>query len=520
VAIALYRKYRSRKLDEIVGQGHVTEILSRSLAGGHISHAYLLTGPKGVGKTSIARILAHEINKLPYSEDASHLDIIEIDAASNNGVEDVRDLRDKVQIAPVSSAKKVYIIDEVHMLSKAAFNALLKTLEEPPEHVVFILATTDADKLPETIVSRTQRFTFRAIAPEAAAAHLKEIAKQEKITIDDDALELIAQRGEGSFRDSISLLDQLRSFTDEKQGITRQLVEQSLGLAPAEYIEKLLAAYEAKDLAKIVGLLNEATATYAQPEVLAHQLTHAIRGQITQRPQLIELLDRLLEVPKSSQPSLKLLTVLAAHAKTPPKSAALSAPMPEVKATVEELSQSEGNQTVRQSQDNDMSVSTSDEFDTSSALSGIVKSVPQPISAKRSIATTSSSSIEESAPTKHDEVSGEQENKQKTGQLLNLDWQKLIEYTREHFVAIYSVLSKCTFGTDGDTLVLYTGNAFYKKKLDDPKHRQNLAIALTKTGAGEPTIETIPTPAPPKDSQAAAVAAIMGGGEEVAVDAQ
>ena len=142
---ALYRKYRSKSLDEVVGQNHITDILQRAIKTGRISHAYLLTGPRGVGKTSVARILAHEINQLPYSDDSTHLDIIEIDAASNNGVEDIRDLREKVQIAPVSAAKKVYIIDEVHMLSKAAFNALLKTLEEPPEHIVFILATTDVD---------------------------------------------------------------------------------------------------------------------------------------------------------------------------------------------------------------------------------------------------------------------------------------------------------------------------------------------------------------------------------------
>jgi DNA polymerase-3 subunit gamma/tau len=495
VAKALYRKYRSRTLDEIVGQNHVTDILARSLARGHIAHAYLLTGPKGVGKTSIARILAHEINQLPYHEDSSHLDIIEIDAASNNGVEDVRDLRDKVQITPVSSAKKIYIIDEVHMLSKAAFNALLKTLEEPPEHVVFILATTDADKLPDTIISRTQRFTFRTISPEAVAAHLKEIAKQEKITIDDEALALIAQRGEGSFRDSISLLDQLRSLADEKQGITRQLVEQALGLAPAEYIEQLLAAYEAKDLTKIVSLLNESSSTYTQPEVLAGQLTDVIRRQIAEKPQLIDLLDQLLNVVKSSQPSLKLLTVLAAHAKTPPKSAALNVPVPEVKATIEELSQP----------------------DLSSRSAIITASNLQP-DAK----PTSGPDFSAGAKPVHDNdsPSGDQESEQSSnGQLLDLDWQKLIEYTREHFIAIYSVLSKCNYETNGDTLVLYTGNAFYKKKLDDPKHRQNLAIALAKTGAGEPTIETIPTPAPPKDSQAAAVAAIMGGGEEVAVDA-
>ena len=255
---ALYRKYRSKSLADVVGQDHITDILTRALKSGRVAHAYLLTGPRGVGKTSIARILAHEINGLPYSDDSTHLDIIEIDAASNNGVEDVRDLREKVQIAPTSAAKKVYIIDEVHMLSKQAFNALLKTLEEPPAHVVFILATTNVEKLPATIVSRTQRFGFRAISPDDAVKHLAYIAEQEKIQIDEAAIRLIAERGDGSFRDSISLLDQLSSLADDRQGITVELIETSLGLAPVEMVNKLITAVEKHDITTIAQLLDAA----------------------------------------------------------------------------------------------------------------------------------------------------------------------------------------------------------------------------------------------------------------------
>ncbi len=148
---ALYRKYRSLKLKDVLGQDHIVSILQRALDKGKIAHAYLLSGPRGTGKTSVARILAHEINGLPYSDETSHIDIIEIDAASNRRIDEIRNLRDKVHILPTSSKYKVYIIDEVHMLTREAFNALLKTLEEPPEHVIFILATTEAHKLPETI---------------------------------------------------------------------------------------------------------------------------------------------------------------------------------------------------------------------------------------------------------------------------------------------------------------------------------------------------------------------------------
>jgi DNA polymerase-3 subunit gamma/tau len=471
-------------LDEVVGQKHVTDILARSLKAGRIAHAYLLTGPRGVGKTSIARILAYEINKLPYDETATNLDIIEIDAASNNGVEDVRELREKVQVAPVHAEKKIYIIDEVHMLSKAAFNALLKTLEEPPEHAVFILATTDADKLPATIISRTQRFGFRAISKEDAASHLKHIAKEEKLKIDDAALELIALRGDGSFRDSISLLDQLASLADDKQGITSELVEQSLGLAPLEHVEKLLAAYEAKDLKRIIELLDESDRSGIQPSVLVSQIIQTVRANIAEKPQLLPLLDNLLSVAKSSQPSIKLLTVLAAHAAPKPKTAALVATPPEVSAPIEEL-----------------------EKQAAKPKPAIVPQKPSRSSVPKSEKSTGTTP--HSAPT----VPGNDD-----ANLGAFDWEKIIEYTRQNFVAVYSVLSKCGYEILEDRIVLYTGNAFYKKKLDDSRHRTNLLKVLVETGVGNAYIETIGTPAPPKDSTAAAVAAIMGGGEEVTVD--
>ncbi|HJP81705.1 MAG TPA: DNA polymerase III subunit gamma/tau [Candidatus Saccharimonadales bacterium] len=483
---ALYRKYRSKSLDEIVGQSHVTTILARALAAGRVAHAYLLTGPRGIGKTSIARILAHEINGLPYANDETHLDIIEIDAASNNGVEDVRDLRDKVQVAPVAAKKKVYIIDEVHMLSKAAFNALLKTLEEPPEHAVFILATTDVEKLPATIISRTQRFSLRAITTNDAIKHLSHIAKSEGIAIDDDALELIAQRGDGSFRDSISLLDQLQHLTDGAP-ITRELIEQSLGLAPNQLVSELIDAHEARDLARIITLIDQSEKSGASASVLAAQLVDTVRRSVASRPRLIPLLDQLLDVPKSSQPHIKLLTVLAKDATPKQQNAALASPTASVSASLEDLS---------------ALATTPVRVAPAAPQAQTAKSAPAPAKNKPEKAPSTP------APAPEHEITP----------LGAFDWDAVLAHLKEHSVATYSVVSKCTPEVKGDTLILYTMNPFYKKKLDDAKYRFTLVDSLKATGAGTPLVDTIGTPPPPKDETAAAVAAIMGGGEEVSVD--
>lgn len=310
---ALYRKHRPKKLSDVVGQEHITKTLSEALKQGRISHAYLLTGPRGVGKTSVARILAHEVNGLPY-DDTPHIDIIEIDAASNRRIDEIRDLRDKVYTAPVEAKYKVYIIDEVHMLTREAFNALLKTLEEPPEHAIFILATTDAHKLPETIVSRTQRFSFKPVEKQAVVDHLAELAKQEKIKVSLEALALLAEHGEGSFRDSISMLDQAAS-----QGGALEVadVQRLLGIAPAEAIEELAAnlgpaSSPAEMMQKLEALYEQG---YPAPSI-AKQLGQTLRRQLVDGAsplgagELLELLARLIEVPLSHNPERLLEIVL------------------------------------------------------------------------------------------------------------------------------------------------------------------------------------------------------------------
>jgi DNA polymerase-3 subunit gamma/tau len=312
---ALYRKYRSKTLGQIVGQEHITDTLERALKQGRISHAYLFTGPRGVGKTSIARILAHEINDLPYDDDSSHIDIIEIDAASNRRIDEIRELRDKVYVAPASAKYKVYIIDEVHMLTREAFNALLKTLEEPPAHAVFILATTEAHKLPDTIVSRTQRFTFRPVSLDKVAAHLGEIAKLEKIKIDGEALELLAEYGEGSFRDSISLLDQLGG---SGKPIGAAEVRQLLGVPPSGAIDSLLKALAAGDINALVSHLNDLYTGGYRPAGIAAQLAGRLRTQLVEGglglsvENALGLLGKLIDVPASHDPERFLEIVLLA----------------------------------------------------------------------------------------------------------------------------------------------------------------------------------------------------------------
>ncbi|MBC7512686.1 DNA polymerase III subunit gamma/tau [Candidatus Saccharibacteria bacterium] len=473
MGVALYRKYRSRSLDDVVGQEHVTTLLRNALSSGKTSHAYLFTGPRGVGKTSIARILAHEINGLPYDDESNHLDIIEIDAASNNGVEDIRDLRDRVQIAPVSAKKKVYIIDEVHMLSKQAFNALLKTLEEPPEHVVFILATTDIDKVPETIISRTQRHTFRSANEVNITKNLQRIAKAEKVTVDDDALKLIARHAEGSFRDSVSLFDQLVSGANGTT-VTVELVTSSLGLAATETMQALLTATLAGNIQTVNEILTNLEQAGVPPRTTASQLAHDLRIRVAENADYARLIDGLLDVSKSHYPELKLLTVLGLHAA--PESAATEQ-APQVPKTI-----------------------------ASSKPTATITS-PKPKSPKASKPTDTARAVDAVA------VAPLQPLKSPT----DFNWEALVAHVRTHHVALHSVLSKCEPELDDTTLKLYTKSAFYKKKLDDLKYRTLLLDSLTAIGYSL-DIETIANAKPMKDSQAAQVAAIMGGGEEVSVE--
>jgi DNA polymerase-3 subunit gamma/tau len=241
---ALYRKYRPISLATVVGQDSVTVPLAEAIKTGTFSHAYIFTGPRGCGITSVARIFAHEVNGFKYELEDSYPDIIEIDGASNTGIDDIRELREKAMIAPTEGKYKVYIIDEVHMLSKNAFNGLLKIIEEPPEHVIFILATTNLEKVPITITSRSQIFHFNLADKETMISHLKNIVEKEKLGVEDEALKVIVERGGGSFRDSISLLDQVSNLKKKGEKITKKDIDLALGIPEDEKIETLLKNFE------------------------------------------------------------------------------------------------------------------------------------------------------------------------------------------------------------------------------------------------------------------------------------
>jgi DNA polymerase-3 subunit gamma/tau len=514
---ALYRAHRPKKLADVVGQEHITTALTRALKNGTISHAYLFTGPRGVGKTTIARILAHEINGLPYDDESIHLDIIEIDAASNRRIDEIRDLRDKVHIAPSAAKYKVYIIDEVHMLTKEAFNALLKTLEEPPAHVVFILATTEAHKLPETIISRTQRFGFKPVDLAKVTAHLRSIATSEKIGIDDAALQLIAAHGEGSFRDSISLLDQVRNTSDK---VTLQDVQGTLGIAPKELIEELVQALGAHSAASVATSLRAVHTGGHEPSQVAKQLGEALREQIISgkpslpTPVILQLLAKLLDVPSSADPKSYLEIALLDAALTgmdmpvitaaAPSAAAAPAAAPkvmkEVVAATPVISEPHPSSVLREAK---KEAAAEKPVSEAPVAAEVPAPAPAPVAKPRKLGQVEEEE-DDSAPT--------------SGATLTMDdWAKILSGVKAKHNTIFSLVKASQPNFGEGSIQLICAYAFHQKKLNEKKNKQFLAdIIQEATGqnvrieciVGEPEVQQVmlKPQLPPADEQVHTVA--------------
>ncbi len=311
IAQVLYRKWRPRIFGDLVGQEHIATTLQRAVSEGRTSHAYLFTGPRGTGKTSSARILAKAVNCTGTQNgepddtcdncvaitDGRMLDVIEIDAASNNGVADIRDLRDKIQFTPGSGGFKVYIIDEVHMLSTAAFNALLKTLEEPPSHAILVLATTEADKVPATIISRCQRYDFRRLSNQSVVDRVKFVASEEGFEIDDEALGTVARIAWGSLRDALNLLEQLAVSYQGK--ISGEQANRLLGLGDTGESVKLASAIIGGDASAALAAINAQAAAGADLRALKAATVEALRAALLIRTGVEDALSHPTEVVDS-----------------------------------------------------------------------------------------------------------------------------------------------------------------------------------------------------------------------------
>lgn len=460
------------KLEDVVGQEQVTTPLMSSLKAGKVGHAYLFVGPRGCGKTSVARILAHEINGFKYEVEDSYVDIIEIDGASNRGIDNIRELREKVLVAPTSGKYKVYIIDEVHMLTKEAFNALLKTLEEPPEHVVFIMATTDAYKVPVTITSRAQTYTFKLATYETMFSFLKSVAEKEKIKIANESLSIIVKRGGGSFRDSLSLLDQISTLSEDE--ITKGMVVSAMGLPEDEKISELLANYLSRDVVKITTTLKDLLSSGIKPETLAEEMISEIVAN--PKPELFDLLSKLPDV-KAPFPEAKLLVSLAKPAFSSQHTHSTS-----VNSSGQPGNASLGTGSARPVVTGEPPLATS----------VVTSGVPQKDIAELSMENTSSATCADQKPTK------------------DFDWDGFLDRVRQKNEAVYSQLIKTKHELTENELHIYP----MKKIIKNILSRDNNKVVLVDAANGvKITIHEIDE-APggtKKDEMLTKISDIMGG---------
>jgi DNA polymerase-3 subunit gamma/tau len=494
---ALYRKWRPQTLDELVGQEHVVRTLRNALTSGRIHHAYLFTGPRGTGKTTTARLLAKAVNCLapegerPCNEcpicqavnEGRLLDLIEIDAASNTGVDDVRELRERVGFRPNEARYKVYVIDEVHMLSNAAFNALLKTLEEPPPHAIFVLATTEPHKIPATVLSRCQRFDFRRIPVSKIVARLEWLTEQEHIQADREALTLIARQATGSMRDAESLLDQLASY--EESGITAMVVHATLGTGVVEAVDQVIDALSQGDVAQGLTVINTAVDEGADPRQFARQIVDHLRTLLLLRLEsdivLLyvsdEMRPRLEEQaatfsPRTLAQAVRLFNQAAAEAK-----GGWQPQLPLEMALIEAMLPSRQESTPRE-----RSVPSAPRTPPSPRP---VTSSPTPSSSPPARSRPSSSPqsrtqpevVKESEVAYRDVAPGDGSL---TPETLRSRWPELLNALRPRNLALEALMRSCEpLAVEGDVIVLGFAHKFHRGKVDEEHNRRIIEQALS-----------------------------------------
>ena len=487
---ALYRKYRPQSWDAVVGQQHVVDTLRNALAAGRIAHAYLFAGPRGTGKTTTARLLAKAVNCLhddlasrPCSQceyclavsEGRFLDLIEIDAASNTSVDDVRDLRDKINFSPNQGRYKVYIIDEVHMLSQAAFNALLKTLEEPPAHAIFILATTEVHKIPATVLSRCQRHEFRRLSLADITATLKKIAEDENIAIDDAALMAIARQSTGAMRDAISLLDQLASFGGR---ITLETAQQVLGTAANQSVLELVQALVGQQAGAGLENIHKTLDSGSDARQFARQVVEYLRGILLVQMKSTELMDVTQEVRE----------LMGSHA------AAFSTAELLRVIRIFNFAASEARSPWQPALPLEMAFIDAMQKPAAAGSTPGVESKPVPVPASSTVSPTRTSEPQKPAPEKQAAPAQKSEaptpgdtaveqtpqDRQNTQTLADA-WQKLKELVRRQSPRAQGLLNSCTgHYMRGNEVFLVFASDILKEKMQKPENLQPLEQALVQ----------------------------------------